>query len=208
MVNNFKNITQAELFNIKNEGDFYFIQIFQRRKDNPDLEHGVIRIKSYCVYKWEELDELMPRIIKYCEDYNARAYLRLNKQNATDVTLRCIEQLTKNLREGNQNKGRKVWDSVSGQGGSRDYWVLDIDKEHLDHNPDLLEEIHMILWQHFAEKRGFTPNMVENPTKTGIHLIVPPFDARIMDVINRQFRDAKISNIQIQKDANTLLYTT
>lgn len=206
-MNNLDLLIKKNLLDLDNHMEYFFVQIFQRRKDNPDLELGVKRIKSYCVYSVEELQLLMPRIIRYCEDFNARAYIRLNKQNANDVTLRCIEQLTKNLRTGNFKKGRNVWDAISGQGGSRDWWILDIDAEHFEENMLIVPEIRSILQHHFEVERKLKFESTKIDTKTGVHLVVRPFDARILETINRQFQQKKIPNIQIQKDANTLLYT-
>lgn len=205
-MNNLKLIENTGYLNFREDGDFYFIQIFKRRKDNPDLELGVKRLKSYCVYSIKELTELFPKIIQKCKENNARAYIRLNKQNAKDVTLRCIEQLSKNIRTGNLEKGRTVWDAVAGQGGSKEWWAVDIDAEHIMENPLIDTEIRSIL-QHYFEvdrKIKFECNKVE--TLTGVHLIVRPFDIRILHTINRQFQHKKIPNIQVQKDCNTLLY--
>lgn len=197
----------SDLLEFKGEGDFYFIQILKRRKENPEMDLGVMRIKSYCIYSFKELEDLAPRIKEYCDRDNARAYLRLNKQNATDVTLRCIEQLSKNLREGNPKKGRKVWDSVSGQGGKRNYWVIDVDKEHLEFNPDIIMEIEEMLTLHFSNVRKAEDfEFITNPTKTGVHIITKPFDVRQLYDINKQFQDAHLPIIDINKDGNTLLY--
>lgn len=206
MVDNVKNI--KELMCFEKEGDFYFLQIFRRRKDNPDLQYPVIRVKSYCVYSWDEFNELLPEIKNYCDKYNARAYIRLNKQNVTDVALRCIEEITKLIREGNSKNARKVWDSVSGQKGKNDFWVLDVDNEHLFLEPKIVQHIEEQLILHFADVRGYIDFTCRvNKTKSGYHIIVPPFDKRVMDKINKKFMNKGIPRIQIQHDANTLLYT-
>ena len=103
---------QERLKNLKElvefkQDEFIFVQIFQRRKDNPDLELSVKRLKSYSFYSWEELEKQIPRIEEICDLNNARAYIRLNKQNAVDVSLRCITEMAENLRKGNasNNKG-------------------------------------------------------------------------------------------------------
>lgn len=207
-MNNLSLIVDNDLLKFEKEGDFFFLQIFQRRKDNPDLELSVKRVKSYCVYSLEELYSIMPKVEGYCHRLNARAYLRLNKQNALDVTMRCIEQMSKNVRQGNVHKNRTVWDAISGQEGANDYWLLDVDCEHFNENMLIVPEIRSILKEHFETVRKQDFFSVKIDTKSGVHIIVKPFDSRIMKDINKQFQDKGIPKIQIQKDCNTLLYTT
>ncbi|MCA9749497.1 MAG: hypothetical protein KC414_10355 [Romboutsia sp.] len=56
---------------------------------------GVRRLKSYCVYSFDELNEIIPSVENYCKQFNARAYLRLNKQNAVDVITNVKNTLKK-----------------------------------------------------------------------------------------------------------------
>lgn len=196
------------LITFTNENEYYFIQIFQRRKDNPEMDKGVKRIKSYCVYSMEELNKLYPSIRRYCEKFNARAYIRLNSQDAFDVNLRVIEQISKNIRLKNYKKTRNVWDAISGQGGKTKYWVIDIDKEHLDFKNFSVMLIGEELRHHFENVRQIKrPILCTNPTKTGIHLITESFDTRLLQKINKPLIEAKIPAIELQKDANTVLYT-
>lgn len=220
--------------------EFIFVQILQRRKDNPDLDIGVRRLKSYTFYSWSELEENTERIQELCDMNNARAYVRLNKQNASDVSLRCIEQISTNLRMGTPQNNRNVWDSVSGQGGKKDWWVLDLDAEHLeymdhigkdladhfnerykseidkiqakvrqmlrDSGSDLMaKETEEIIVSTQSERLEKYP-IIQNPTKSGVHLICKPFDTRILDKYNKELGSKQLQTIQIQKDANTVLY--
>lgn len=204
-MNNFKQL--KENLNFKEDGDFYFLQLFKRRKDHPGLEHPVIRLKSFCIYSLEELEDILPKIIDICEETKSRAYLRMNKQNAIDVSLRCIKEMADNLITGNASSNRNIWDSVSGAKGKIDYHMIDIDSEHIQHNSNIVEEIKSIIGQHFIEVRNENTEILTINTKTGVHLLLKPFDNRILNTINRQFMDSKISPIQILKDANTLLYS-
>lgn len=203
---NLDNLLQNNLISFDKKNDFYFVQIFKRRKDHPDLEHPVVRLKCYTITTKEEFLALYPRMVQYCEEHDARAYIRLNRQNMVDVSMRCIEEISKNLRKGHFHKNVGVWNSVAGQDGVTDYWILDIDWEHLNHNMLIIQDIKNILEHHFTEQRKEEFFFVKNQTKSGYHLIVKPFDTRILNTINKQFTGAKIPVIQIQKDANTLLY--
>lgn len=204
-MNNLENIIENGFLEFK-ENDFFFIQIFKRRKDHPRLEHPVVRLKSYSIYSIDELVKIMPKIIEYCDLYKARAYIRLNKQNSIDVSLRCIEQISKNIRDGNSQNNRGIWDSVSGDEGSKNYWLLDIDNEHITSTIDIVDDIKLELNNHFSNVRGTEMLFIENKTKSGIHIITKPFDGRILSKINKGFSDSGIETIKILKDCNTLLY--
>lgn len=194
--------------------DFFFVQIFQRRKDVPELDLNVKRLKSYSFYSWEELKNQAERIQEICDLNQARAYIRLNSQNSVDVSLRCIAEMTQNLLDGNPSKNKGVWDSVSGKKGRKDWWVLDIDVEHLSFKYGDKFTIDQVLCadiiEHF-QNRGFTEEdldkkIIYNPTKSGYHLILPPFDTRILEKYNKKLSSAGVETIKIQKDCNTILY--
>lgn len=193
--------------NFTEEGDFYFLQVFKRRKDFPTLEHPVIRLKCFCIYSVEELIELAPKLRALCEEAKARVYIRMNKQNAKEVSLRCISEMATNISLGQPEKNRTVWDSVSGAKGQPSYHLIDIDSEHIEQNPNIEKELISILGQHFNQVRSKEFTYLRIPTKTGVHLLVKPFDKRVLTTINRQFLDSKLSPIQIMDDANTLLYS-
>lgn len=188
-------------------GDFYFLQIFKRRKDHPSLEHPTIRLKCFCIYSVEELDELEETLKSICNSTQARVYLRLNKQNATEVSLRCISEMSLNIAKGIPSKNRGIWDSVSGDKGQMTYHMIDIDAEHIEQNKEIESEIIGILGQHFSQVRQDAFSYTRIPTKSGVHLLVKPFDSRILATINRQFLDSKITPIKVMSDANTLLYS-
>jgi len=87
MVDNFNQC--ANLLEFDNALDFYFVQIFQRRKDagNENMKRNVRVVKDFYIYSQEDLLSLKDKIVETCEKYNARAYLRVNKRNLKQVAL-------------------------------------------------------------------------------------------------------------------------
>ena len=210
-----------------NKDEFIVVRILQRKKDNPNLEYSVKQLKTYSFYSWEELESQIDRIKEICDMNNARAYIRLNKQNSVDVSLRCISEMSDNLRTGNSSKNKGVWDSVSGKGGSKDWWVLDLDSEHIDLKDDLIQTLiysynnrngefdcywitnYNFDMLDFLRKDTLCMNnypIYENQTKSGTHIICKPFDTRILDKYNKELSSKGIQTIQIQEDANSILY--
>lgn len=184
--------------------DFIFVQILKRRKDNPEMELGVKRIKSYSFYSWEELLEQATRIEELCDLNNARAYIRLNKQNAVEMTLLMIKELSDNLRLDRVRQSQNIWDSLAGQYGSKDWWVIDLDEEHLN----LQKPLTINISDSYIKRKNslFGQVMTFNKTKSGVHIICKPFDVRILENYNRELSSNGLPVIQIQKDANTILY--
>ena len=77
--NNFDII--RTLLSFPNAGDFYMLQILQRRKDNPGLKGDTVVIDNFLIYSFDMYDSLIERIIERCESNNARAYFRINRRN-------------------------------------------------------------------------------------------------------------------------------
>lgn len=191
----------------KDENDFMRIMILQRRKDNPKLKYSEKQLKVYTFYSWEEFYKQEARIKELCDLNNARAYLRLNTQNAVTVSMLMQKEIIDNIMNNCAWKNEGVWNSVSGKGGSREYFMLDIDYEHLH----LVNTIKQDLENHFIQRsikdnKCNTYPIVENPTKSGIHMITKPFDTRILEPYNKKLSTQGVPIIQIQKDCNTLLY--
>lgn len=207
-----------------NQNDFIFVQIFQRRKDNPELELSRKRLKAYTFYSWEDLEKSMDRIKEICDMNNARAYIRLNKQNAIDVSLRCIEKMSENIRKGLSTNNHKIWDAESGRGGSKDWWVLEINEEHMGLEGFIVEELNdhyknrvdkdLADTKKAVQDLGFdiTMNYTQiypifyNSTKTGMHIICKPFDKTIINKFNSNLSSKNMAKINVQEDGNTVLY--
>lgn len=206
--------TFKPIITLRTDNDFFVVRILQRRKDNPEMDKPEKQLKVYSFYSWEKFEEQKARIMELCILNNARAYIRLNTQNAYELSLKMQKEIVDNLLNNCAWKNEGVWNSVSGKGGSKDWWVLDLDKEHLH----LVDEIGKDLANHFTERLKKDEHLdllefiddlfpiVKNPTKSGIHLLTKPFDTRILEKFNKELSSKGIPTIQIQKDANTVLY--
>ena len=70
-LDNFEKI--KPLLKFEQPGNFYFIQIFKRRKDNSSMQMDMQVIRDYYVYSENDLDRLRDQIITECRCHNARA---------------------------------------------------------------------------------------------------------------------------------------
>lgn len=182
------------LLNFDNEGDFYMLYVFKRKKDQTTdkANHQSVRtIKSYCVDSIEYLEKRYDEIQQLCEMFKARAYIHIQKQNHKDVALEMIPQIVKRIQSGQINQ-KHVFDSVVGQLKTYEKrWIVDIDVR----DREFVGEV----WKFINSIRPEGPKIeVAIPTKSGYHLITKRFD--VMEF------QKKYADIDIQKKNPTLLY--
>ena len=184
------------LLNFENEGDFYMLYVFKRKKDQPEGEkdnHQSVRtIKTYTVSSVEYLEKRYDEIKQLCEMFKARAYIHIQKQNHNDVAMNMIKTIVDRVQSGQINQ-QHVFDSVVGQLKTYEKrWIVDIDTK------DAVELSNISLWINTqCRPEG---NKIESiiPTKSGFHLITKRFDVM-------EFKKG-YPEIDIQKKNPTLLY--
>jgi len=193
MINNIELI--KPLLNFDNEGDFYMLYVFKRKKDQPEGErdnHQSVRtIKSYCITSVEYLEKRYDEIIQLCEMFKARAYIHVVKQNHKDVAMNMITEIVTRIQSGQINQ-KNVFDSVVGQIKTTEKrWIIDVDDK------DTKELVRIVEVIHATRPEG---DKLEAclPTKNGYHLITKRFDVEM-------FRNV-FPHIDIQKKNPTLLY--
>ena len=190
------NIEQIKgLLNFENKGDFYMLYVLKRKKDQPEGErdnHQSVRtIKSYCIESIEHLDRRYDEIKQLCEMFKARAYIHVQKQNHTDVSLNMMVDLAKRIQDGN-HKQQGLFDSVVGQVKTQEKrWIVDIDTTDYHAVTEVTQFITNL------RPEGPKVEMVI-PTKNGYHLITARFDVKTFS--------EKYPEISIQKKNPTLLY--
>jgi hypothetical protein len=193
MINNINLI--KPLLNFTNEGDFYMLYIFKRKKDQPEGErdnHQSVRtIKTYSINSIEYLEKRYDEIIQLSEMFKARAYIHIQKQNHKDVAMNMITEIVTRIQSGQINQ-KHVFDSVVGQLKTNEKrWIVDIDVKGFDYVTELADYIDSL--------RPEGPKVeAVIPTKSGVHLITKRFDVKEFE---KQY-----PNIDIQKKNPTLLY--
>ena len=192
MINNIELI--KPLLNFTNEGDFYMLYIFKRKKDQTTdkANHQSVRtIKTYCVDSIEYLEKRMDEVTQLCEMFKARAYIHIQKQNHKDVAMNMITEIVTRIQSGQINQ-KNVFDSVVGQLKTNEKrWIIDIDDKDTKKLVGITELIHSL------RPEGDKLEAVI-PTKSGYHLITKRFD--VME-FKKHYPD-----IDIQKKNPTLLY--
>jgi hypothetical protein len=126
VINNFELI--KKLLDFSDSDKFYFIQIFKRRKDNPELDKNNKVIDSFYVYSESQFNSLSSKIIDICDRNNARAYIRLNRRSDKKIALNLLAKLATRIAN-NEYKVRDLYDHVVGETHSEENktWIVDID---------------------------------------------------------------------------------
>lgn len=197
MINNIEKI--KPLLNFKNEGDFYMLYVFKRKKDQPEGEkdnHQSVRtIKTYCIKSIEYLEKRYDEIMMLCEMFKARAYIHVAKQNHRDVSLEMLTALAQRIRDG-QHEQQNLFDSVVGQIKTYEKrWIVDVDMNDIN----VADKISHII--NVCQPEG---NKIEAiiPTKNGYHLITKRFNTQEFTKYVSLQGDVP----DIQKKNPTLLY--
>ncbi len=198
------------LLNFSDDGDFYMLYVFKRKKDQPEGErdnHQSVRtIKTYCVDSISYLDMRYDEIKQLCEVFKARSYIHIQKQNHKDVSLDMLATLAERIKNGVQNQ-KGLFDSVVGQLKTQEKrWIVDVDNPEV--SPLMIayieyecEPITVVDFDSTGVPIGYKigPKIESTiPTRNGHHLITKKFDVM-------KFKE-RYPEIDIQKKNPTLLY--
>lgn len=191
MINNIKLILPFLKFESKD--DFYYLQILQRKKENPQLGSNSRVIKNYYIISEEYLLDRYDEIKKLCEIFNARAMIRLNKRSFEKVGFKTMENLAHTMMNKEYSFLNKSYDRACGLGhnDSEKKWILDIDivDEKFDRKVQLfinnIEPIGNKVLGNFKSKNGH-------------HLITKPFNLQLFNALHPE--------IEVHKDNPTNLY--
>lgn len=197
-VDNFKLI--SSLLDFPTEDVFYFGQIIQRRKDNPDIGADNIVLRDFYFESIEKFWRKENEIKGFCEHFHARAYIHLNKRSKEAVAFEALKTMVDHIAKKEFQSLRSVYATACGQKVSDDNkkWILDIDFDNVE------LENQMIAWINAAQPIEVTNKFIaEIPTLSGKHYIVKPFNSQEF-AQNCLF--SEIKDFSLQKNNPTLLY--
>lgn len=192
MVDNIEKILPFLKF--ESEDDFYYLQILQRKKENPQLGSNSRVIKNYYITSQEYLLKHYDEIKKLCGVFNARASIRLNKRSFEKVGFKTMENIAHTMMNREYKFLKASYDRACGLGHNdkEKKWILDIDEEkHFDWWYNINDFIDNI------EPKG-EKVISRIASKNGSHLITKPF--------NLQSFKIQYPEIEVHKDNPTNLY--
>jgi hypothetical protein len=194
MINNIDIV--KPLLNFENENDFYYLQILQRKKENPQLGNNSRVIKNYYINSINDLENKYTEIKQLCDIFNARASIRLNKRCYEKVAFKTLLNISNNMMNKDYYNIKKCYDRTIGKNhnDNNKTWIIDVDEE-------LTLELFNII-EGFTigtdPNKGVSKIITIIPSKNGTHIISKPFN---LIGFKNQFPD-----IEIHKDNPTNLY--
>lgn len=194
MIDNFDLI--KTMLKFESDDDFYFVQILQRKKDNPDGVNGSNNssrlIKGYYINSIEHLDILKDEMIFFANYFNARVGINLNKRSYYKTAFNTMKTIAEQMHNKEFRKVRRAWNTSCGvfNGGDK-IWILDIDTKNKDYINSM---------QTFIQSQKPDGNKILGliPSKSGFHFIIKGFDLR-------NFKN-EYPEIEIHKNNPTNLY--
>jgi hypothetical protein len=180
--------------------DFYYLQILQRKKENPELGSNSRVIKNYYIKSQEELIKKYGEIKMLCQVFNARASLRLNKRSFEQVAFKTLINNANNMSQRDYINMTNSYDRACGMGHSEEKggktWILDVDANE-DRYLDWTVIKNMTTFMSKVLPVG-EKELAFGPSKTGVHIITKPFDLRLFSI--------EYPDISIHKDNPTNLF--
>lgn len=179
--------------------DFYYLQILQRKKENPQLGRNSRVIKNYYITSQENLLKRWDEIKELCQQFNARASLRLNKRSYERVAFKALKKMAEQMEQRDYSHVGHAYDAAIGNGhNDKDKkWILDIDAKEGETSVDMGEVMKVMDFITNIEPFGFK-QLAIIPSKTGMHIITKPFN---LEVFSKEYPD-----IDIHKDNPVNLY--
>lgn len=189
MINNFEII--KEMLSFESKDDFYFLQVLQRKKENPQLGSNSRVIKTYTIYSLEFFEKIEDEVIKLCEVFNARAMIDLNKRSYEKTAFKTLENIAGIMSNRHFDKVNNAYNSACGQGhnDSQKKWILDID--------EVVDFDYVFNLNEYIEKLG-GKTLTRIPSKNGSHIITTPFR---LDLFKKEYPE-----IEVHKNNPTNLY--
>lgn len=192
IIDNFDKI--SALLTFENENTLYSIQIFKRRKDNPDLEKHTKKIRSYYIRNISEYEKCKPSIIRECEQNNARAYIDLNSKDIEKIALYALKKTADHIYNREYHAVRNVYDDAVGNSSciGRKLWLVDIDVN----DQNVVDKVYLALEELESEIK------LVLRTKNGFHIICTPFNLRKFVPVLEEIASVKIFNTEESASVN------
>ena len=202
MIDNLEKI--LPLLQFESPDDFYYLQILQRKKENPQLGSNSRVIKNYYINSQEYLVKHYEEIKKLCEVFNARASIRLNKRSYEKVGFKAMTNLANTMMNKEYSFLKASYDRACGLGHNdkNKTWIVDIEEREVIWLEQILNAISP------CEPVG-NKIVLQIPSKSGIHLITKPFNTEQFKInFKRELEAYKMEeiNLEIHKDNPTNLY--
>lgn len=174
---------------------FYFVELLQRRKDNPELPVDTRMVKYYWVTSAEYYDAIEEEAKRLSDMTGARIYIYPNRRSYKKCCLNLIKEATQLVIDEEYRDCLSLDTVVIGRypDEPEKKWIIDLDGDDVEKEAEIIDFIDSIEPYETGTKVKWI-----NPTVNGMHLMTSAF--------NIQKFKQKFPGIAIHKDNLTLLY--
>lgn len=207
IVDNFSKIEKLLVFNTNKKDIYYFIQVIQRKKDNPDLGKSEICRGRWYITSIKELNLFKNWIIKTCTEYNGRAYISLTPRSLEKLGKKCLLEYSKRVTIGDYNnifsiphKSALSDYTIQSRGViDRPRWVIDLDYDNIEFSDKISS---------FLTKTG-VKLVSDIKTPGGFHKIIEAFNINSISKYRKgKTDDYLVDEVEftLRKECNTILF--
>lgn len=198
ILNNVNKI--AKLLDFKT-GSFYYLEILQRKKDNPNI------LKDRKIYQRyitgvNELYEILDDIKLLCNVYGARAYISLIPRSSEKFAKECLKTFTEKVCSNNYKNTFLIPDKVvllpQVVCPDEKVWILDVDVKDENYIKDLEKTI--------DGKLTTVLDILDTPN--GYHVVTDTFNLKHKDLIDLKDDNYRFDKFEftLRKEALTIIY--
>src|SRR6185369_4345843 len=91
---------------------FYFVEVIQRRKENPEMKKHSLTLADYYISSYTSFLTKFEEIKKMCDAFNARAYIRLNYRRYEQIAMKVNLKVAELICEKNYKAIMAVYPAV------------------------------------------------------------------------------------------------
>lgn len=181
------------------EGTFYYLQVLQRKKDNPGMSWQTKQRYFKFIRSQEELETYTKEAREISDFYNARAYISLTPRSFEKLSLEALVELSTRIKNKDFGSNFKIFEKLALLPGcakkSGKLWMIDYDSK-LPGLIELLVETYRIKYK------------TKLPTVNGYHIIIEPFNLQVLGQPLDQDYNYKLGEYEfgLKFDCNALLY--
>ena len=214
VVNNFGELVNLLKFKSSGNGKpeiYYFVQVIQRKKENPHLDCSEIQRYAWWVTDIEYLKKSWDRLRDMCDHFKARAYISITPRSLEKFGKRCLLEYSRRVINDDysniQNIPKKVAlskETIQSKGIiNKPRWIIDIDTKDQGEVSEITNFI-----------TNYTKLLSILETPNGYHLVIESFNYRSLDnfLVSPRREDYKITPgkkdilFTLRREGNTILY--
>lgn len=206
MISNLEEI--KSILEYENGNIFYFIQVLQRKKDNPEQSSETIKRYSKFVKDERGLIDAYDKSVLISDFYNARTYINLCPISAVKFSKKLLLELTRRLCNDYFIDNYAIADRIALDNSVffKNFWIIDIDIPLIPENTEALIDI-----DHYLSSKEIT-RICELKTPNGKHIIVKSFNymnafSDIKKLEDNNFQLPNNLEFTLKLNSFTLLYS-